>query len=73
MRRKEFLKTVHGQQPDTQNVLLTGQATADMVGAAMNGANLYRWLGTPWGEDDPTMTVRDGLRAWRRGPASTPG
>ena len=64
MRGEELLEMVHGLSPNTLNVLLTGQATADSVGAAVNRANLYRYIGKPWAENDLVLTVREALRAW---------
>ena len=49
MRRKEILEKLLGPRPDTLNVLPTGQATADLGGAAVNRANLYRSIGKPRG------------------------
>ncbi|PSL20520.1 response regulator [Shimia abyssi] len=66
MRGEEFLEKVHELCPETLNVLLTGQATADSVGAAVNRANLYRYIGKPWGEGDLKLTVREAIRAWGR-------
>ncbi len=66
MRGEEFLEKAHELLPDALNILLTGQATADSVGAAVNRANLYRYIGKPWGEKDLTLTVREAIRAWGR-------
>ena len=32
--------------------MLTGQADAEMVGHAVNAANLYRYISKPWNETD---------------------
>jgi class 3 adenylate cyclase/CheY-like chemotaxis protein len=64
MRGEELLAAVHAIDPDTLNVLLTGQATADAVGAAVNKARLYRYIGKPWTEHDLVTTSREALRAW---------
>jgi class 3 adenylate cyclase len=66
MRGEEFLAQIHELEPETLNVLLTGQANADAVGAAVNRANLYRYIGKPWSEDDLVMTVREALKAWEQ-------
>ncbi|TNE85317.1 MAG: adenylate/guanylate cyclase domain-containing response regulator [Deltaproteobacteria bacterium] len=66
MRGEEFLAEVHRRLPDTLTVLLTGQATAEAVGQAVNTARLYRFIGKPWTEDDLAMTVREALRAWNQ-------
>ena len=64
MRGEVFLAEVHRRLPDTLTILLTGQATAEAVGEAVNTARLYRFIGKPWTEDDLAMTVREALRAW---------
>ena len=64
MRGEEFLEAVHALAPDTLKVLLTGQATAEAVGAVVNRAGLYRYIGKPWSEDDLVLTVRQAVRAW---------
>jgi adenylate cyclase len=66
MRGEELLEKIHKLQPETLCILLTGQATADAVGEAVNRANLYRYIGKPWTEDDLMQTVREALRAWEQ-------
>lgn len=66
MRGEAFLEAVHSLSPETLNILLTGQATADSVGAAVNKARLYRYISKPWIEDDLVMTIREALKAWRQ-------
>lgn len=64
MRGEEFLKQAHTLLPDALTILLTGQASADAVGAAVNEAKLYRYIAKPWGEDDLILTMREALKAW---------
>ena len=66
MRGEELLAAIHEIDPETLNVLLTGQATADAVGAAVNKARLYRYIGKPWTEGDLVTTTREALRAWHQ-------
>lgn len=66
MKGDELLAELHALDPDALTILLTGQATADAVGAAVNSARLYRYIGKPWVETDLVMTVREALRAWDR-------
>ncbi|TVQ54075.1 MAG: hybrid sensor histidine kinase/response regulator, partial [Spirulina sp. DLM2.Bin59] len=44
----EVLAEIHRYLPRTLKVMLTGQATADAVGRAVNHANLYRYIPKPW-------------------------
>ena len=64
MRGEELLAAVHEREREMLNVLFTGQATADAVGAAVNRARLYRYIGKPWPEHDLALTVREALRVW---------
>lgn len=66
MKGEEFLSAVHERDPRILNVLLTGQATVDAVGAAVNKARLYRYIAKPWDEGDLVLTVREALRAWNQ-------
>ncbi|MEA5420981.1 PAS domain S-box protein [Spirulina sp. CCNP1310] len=44
----ELLAEIHRYSPRTLKVMLTGQATPDAVGRAVNHANLYRYIPKPW-------------------------
>ena len=55
------LAHIKAQLPDTLSIMLTGQATAESVGKALNTAGLYRYLSKPWQEEDLVMTVRSAL------------
>jgi DNA-binding NtrC family response regulator len=62
MRGTDLLTEVHRRYPRILTVLLTGQADVSDVGAAVNEARLYRYLGKPWSEADLAMTVREAVR-----------
>ncbi|MCP5205568.1 MAG: diguanylate cyclase [Hahellaceae bacterium] len=47
--------------PDTLSIMLTGQATAESVGEAVNKASLFRYISKPWNEDDLTLTIRSAI------------
>lgn len=64
MRGEAFLAEVHRRDPRILTVLLTGQATADAVGAAVNEARLYRYIGKPWDEGDLLLTLRSAMAAY---------
>jgi len=64
MRGEAFLAEVHKRDPRALNILLTGQASADAVGAAVNNARLYRYIAKPWSESDLVLTVREALRSY---------
>lgn len=60
----KFLQAVKEKLPDTFSIMLTGQATADAVGYAVNKAGLYRYIAKPWQEDDFLMTVETALDSY---------
>ncbi len=62
----ELLERVHSLLPGTLKILLTGQASAEDVGNAINRANLFRYIGKPWEEADLTFTVREAIRSYFR-------
>ncbi|PJZ68967.1 hypothetical protein CH373_07985 [Leptospira perolatii] len=64
IRGDEFLIKVQSTNPDTRKIMLTGQATADAVGNALNKAKLYRYLAKPWDSADLVLTVREALRSF---------
>lgn len=59
-----FLAELHRRSPQTLAIMLTGQASADAIGAAINNARLYRYMSKPWRESDLAVTVREAMRAW---------
>ena len=67
MKGEAFLASIHERAPSTLSILLTGQATVQAVGEAVNRARLYRYLSKPWAETDLVMTVTEALRTWRQG------
>lgn len=66
MRGEAFLAEVHRRDPRILTILLTGQASADAVGAAVNQAKLYRYIAKPWDEHDLVLTVRGALDSYRQ-------
>ena len=64
MKGDELLKKVHNQLPQTLKILLTGQATAEAVGSAVNDANLYRYISKPWNEQDLSFTVMEAIKSY---------
>ena len=63
MQGDELLIQLHAQYPKALKILLTGQASVEAVGNAINGANLYRYVGKPWDEADLCLTVTEALRS----------
>ncbi|MCW5910058.1 MAG: response regulator [Cyclobacteriaceae bacterium] len=62
----EFLTLSHERAPRSLKILLTGYASLESVGNAINHANLYRFIGKPWQEDDLGITVREAINVYWR-------
>ncbi|EMJ95123.1 EAL domain-containing protein [Leptospira alstonii] len=60
----ELLIRIHNRKPDIRKIMLTGQASADAVGNALNHANLYRYLSKPWDSNDLILTIREALKSY---------
>ncbi len=61
MQGDELLIEIHTMAPDTLSILLTGLASAEAVGNAVNFASLYRFIAKPWHRDDLFLTVKEAL------------
>lgn len=59
-----LLASIKQQSPHTMSIMLTGQATAESIGKAVNTAGLFRYLSKPWNEEDLLMTVQAALEAY---------
>jgi len=64
MKGDELLERVHSLLPDTLNILLTGQASVEELGKAVNRAQLYRYIGKPWEETDLALTVKQATHSY---------
>jgi len=62
----ELLIAIHNQHPNTLKIFLTGQATGDSVGNAVNHANLYRYIPKPWDEIDLRLTISEALESYQQ-------
>lgn len=64
MKGDEFLIKVHSILPDTKKILLTGQATLEGVGNAVNNAKLYRYIAKPWEAYDLDLTISEAIKIY---------
>ena len=53
-----FLSTVRKRWPDVQRVMLTGQATVDVIERAINDSEVFRFLNKPWNDSQLVATIR---------------
>ncbi len=66
MKGDELLRRIHARLPDARKILLTGQASADAVGSAVNHASLYRYIAKPWESADLLLTINEALKSYRQ-------
>ncbi|MEO8890176.1 MAG: response regulator [Coleofasciculaceae cyanobacterium] len=64
MKGDELLIKIYSQYPKTLKILLTGQASGEAVGNAVNFARLYRYIAKPWDEADLRLTVAEAIRSY---------
>ena len=61
MKGDEILKHIHQKSPETIKIMLTGQATVEGVGNAIEHAQLYRYISKPWQSEDFKLTVKEAV------------
>ena len=59
MKGDELLITLANLCPSSKKILLTGQASIEDVGNAVNKAKLYRYISKPWDETDLSLTIKE--------------
>lgn len=64
MKGEDLLANVHTLLPNTLKIMLTGQASAEAVGTAVNRASLYRYISKPWELDDLFLTTKSAIRSY---------
>lgn len=57
----KLLVEAHALFPQAKKIMLTGQASMDNVANAVNKADLFRYLGKPWSDEDLRLTVESAL------------
>ncbi|MDM8558121.1 response regulator [Candidatus Parabeggiatoa sp. HSG14] len=60
----ELLKRIHIISPRTRKIMLTGQASIEGVGNAINYAKLYRYIAKPWNRDDLILTISEAIKSY---------
>ncbi|MGF1491172.1 MAG: hybrid sensor histidine kinase/response regulator [Microcoleaceae cyanobacterium] len=66
MKGVDFLVNIHTQSPQTLQIMLTGQASVEDVGKAINSANLFHYIGKPWTEENLVTVVQNALQNYIR-------
>lgn len=60
----ELLARIHAVYPKTLKVMLTGQATPEAIGNAINKANLFRYIAKPWNDTTLLQIVKEALQSY---------
>ncbi|NJN86143.1 MAG: response regulator [Leptolyngbyaceae cyanobacterium SL_7_1] len=60
----ELLAKIHATHPKTLTIMLTGQATPEAIGNAVNAANLYRYIAKPWSDTLLIGVVQEALKSY---------
>jgi len=64
MKGDELLCKIHEKSPKPLKIMLTGQATPEGIGNAINKAKLYRYIPKPWDNNDFILTVKEAIRSF---------
>lgn len=66
MKGDAFLIAINERNPEVRKILLTGQASSEAVGNALNKAGLYRFVSKPWNPEDLALTVQEAIKSYSR-------
>jgi signal transduction histidine kinase len=60
----DLLIIINKRIPQAKSIMLTGHATAEAIGRALNFGKLYRYIAKPWDEIDLILTVSEAVRSY---------
>ncbi|MCL5959502.1 MAG: response regulator [Chloroflexi bacterium] len=60
----EFLSHVRTLCPDTIRIILSGYADADMIHAAINEGQIYRFIAKPWDDEEVRTVLRSAVKQY---------
>jgi diguanylate cyclase (GGDEF)-like protein len=60
----EVLSKIHTLSPNTLKIMLTGQASLEAVGKAIQNARLYRYIAKPWQPEDLKLTIVEAVHSY---------
>ncbi len=64
MKGDALLEKIHSIRPAAKKILLTGQASIEGIGHAINKADLYRFIPKPWEKQDLVLTIKEALKSF---------
>ena len=60
----ELLRRARDLAPDTSRILFSGHIDIDLLRAAVNGGEVYRFVTKPWDNDEVLVAIRQGIERW---------
>ncbi len=60
----DLLIIIQKRLPRSLSIMLTGHATTEAIGRALNFGKLYRYIAKPWEEVDLILTVSEAIRSY---------
>lgn len=60
----ELLAKIHANYPNTLKIMLSGQATSEAIGNAVNQARLFRYIAKPWNEALLISIVQEAIHSY---------
>jgi DNA-binding NtrC family response regulator len=60
----ELLRRARVVAPDTSRILFSGHIDIELLRAAVNGGEVYRFVTKPWDDDELVVAVRQGVERW---------
>jgi signal transduction histidine kinase len=62
----EILAKMCKEQPDSKQIMLTGQASLEGITNAINNAKLYRYIAKPWEKSDLLLTIKEAIKSYEQ-------
>ncbi len=60
----DLLRRARELSPDTSRILFSGDVDIELIRAAVNAGEVYRFIAKPWDDDELVMAVRHGVERW---------
>ena len=57
----DFLRIVLDKYPDTLRIVLSGQASKEVILKAIHDCKIYKFIGKPWENEDLEITLSKGI------------
>jgi signal transduction histidine kinase len=62
----EILAKMCEAQPESKQIMLTGQASLEGITNAINNAKLYRYIAKPWEKSDLLLTIKEAIKSYEQ-------